>query len=232
MIRTKGEAGTGDVVNAVTHMRAVFGGIRRLGALREEELYRRRRAARAVRARQAGRRERQAPGQTFTAGGIATPADAALCMQLGADGGLVGLDLQVGRSRAPREGDRRGDDALPGRGHPRTRLRRLGEPMVGISTASLEPSESLKPAAGSPPLSLPATTRGGRRHLALPVALRSGAPNDGLKRPQRPRYDRGPRIGVLAVQGNFREHAAMLRSLGADVVEVRLPEQLDGLDGP
>ena len=39
------------------------------------------------------------------------------------------------------------------------------------------------------------------------------------------------RIGVLAVQGNFREHAAMLRSLGADVVEVRLPEQLDGLDG-
>jgi 5'-phosphate synthase pdxT subunit len=38
-------------------------------------------------------------------------------------------------------------------------------------------------------------------------------------------------IGVLAVQGNFREHAAMLRSLGADVVEVRLPEQLEGLDG-
>ena len=39
------------------------------------------------------------------------------------------------------------------------------------------------------------------------------------------------RIGVLAVQGNFREHAAMLRRLGADVVEVRLPEQLAGLDG-
>ena len=39
------------------------------------------------------------------------------------------------------------------------------------------------------------------------------------------------RIGVLAVQGNFREHAAMLRSLGAEVVEVRKPEQLDGLDG-
>jgi 5'-phosphate synthase pdxT subunit len=39
------------------------------------------------------------------------------------------------------------------------------------------------------------------------------------------------RIGVLAVQGNFREHAAMLRRLGADVVEVRLPGQLDGLDG-
>ena len=40
-----------------------------------------------------------------------------------------------------------------------------------------------------------------------------------------------PRVGVLAVQGNFREHAAMLRRLGADVVEVRKPEQLDGLDG-
>ena len=39
------------------------------------------------------------------------------------------------------------------------------------------------------------------------------------------------RVGVLAVQGNFREHAAMLRSLGAEVQEVRLPEQLDGLDG-
>src|SRR5262245_13835923 len=39
------------------------------------------------------------------------------------------------------------------------------------------------------------------------------------------------RVGVLAVQGNFREHAAVLRRLGADVVEVRLPEELEGLDG-
>jgi 5'-phosphate synthase pdxT subunit len=43
--------------------------------------------------------------------------------------------------------------------------------------------------------------------------------------------DGNPRIGVLALQGNFREHAAMLRALGADVAEVRKPEQLDGLDG-
>ncbi len=42
---------------------------------------------------------------------------------------------------------------------------------------------------------------------------------------------RSPKIGVLALQGNFREHAAALERLGADVVEVRLPEQLDGLDG-
>src|SRR5207302_6943538 len=46
-----------------------------------------------------------------------------------------------------------------------------------------------------------------------------------------PRMERPLRIGVLAVQGNFREHAAMLRRLGAEPVEVRLPEQLDGLDG-
>ena len=43
--------------------------------------------------------------------------------------------------------------------------------------------------------------------------------------------EKPPRIGVLALQGNFREHAAVLRRLGADPVEVRLPEQLDGLDG-
>jgi len=43
--------------------------------------------------------------------------------------------------------------------------------------------------------------------------------------------ERAPKIGVLALQGNFREHAAMLRRLGVEVVEVRLPEQLDGLDG-
>jgi len=43
--------------------------------------------------------------------------------------------------------------------------------------------------------------------------------------------ERSPRIGVLALQGAFREHAAALRKLGADVVEVRLPEELDGLDG-
>src|SRR6478672_3816318 len=81
MIRTKGEAGTGDVVNAVTHMRAVFGGIRRLQSLRADELVRW--------VAENGR----LPVVTFTAGGIATPADAALCMQLGADGVFVGSGI-------------------------------------------------------------------------------------------------------------------------------------------
>src|SRR5829696_3132789 len=91
MIRTKGEAGTGDIVNAVTHMRAVFGHIRRLQSLRSEELYSEAKNLQApyelVRwVAENGR----LPVVTFTAGGIATPADASLCMQLGADGVFVG----------------------------------------------------------------------------------------------------------------------------------------------
>src|SRR4029079_12816636 len=94
MIRTKGEAGTGDVVNAVTHMRSVFGAIRRLGALPTEELFSEAKRLQApyelVRwVAENGR----LPVVTFTAGGIATPADASLCMQLGADGVFVGSGI-------------------------------------------------------------------------------------------------------------------------------------------
>src|SRR4030095_13903586 len=94
MIRTKGEAGTGDIVNAVTHMRAVFGGIRRLGSLREEELYAEAKELRApydlVRWGAENGRLRVV---TLTAAGIAPPADSALCMQLGADGVFVGSGI-------------------------------------------------------------------------------------------------------------------------------------------
>ena len=94
MIRTKGEAGTGDIVNAVTHMRAVFGTIRQLQTLRDDELYA---AAKGHRApyeliRWVAENGRL-PVVTFTAGGIATPADASLCMQLGADGVFVGSGI-------------------------------------------------------------------------------------------------------------------------------------------
>jgi len=94
MIRTKGEAGTGDIVNAVRHMRSVFGTIRRLGCLSEEELFTEAKTLQApfelVRwVAEHGR----LPVVTFTAGGIATPADAALCMQLGADGVFVGSGI-------------------------------------------------------------------------------------------------------------------------------------------
>src|SRR6516165_775885 len=94
MIRTKGEAGTGDIVNAVTHMRSVFGGIHRLGALREEELYAEAKELRAPYELVKWVAENgKLPVVTFTAGGIATPADASLCMQLGADGVFVGSGI-------------------------------------------------------------------------------------------------------------------------------------------
>jgi pyridoxal 5'-phosphate synthase pdxS subunit len=146
MIRTKGEAGTGDVVNAVTHMRAVYGGIRRLGALRDDELYAEAKTLQApyelVRwVAENGR----LPVVTFTAGGIATPADAALCMQLGADGVFVGSGIFKSgdpekRAKAIVEATTHFEDAKVladvSAG--------LGEPMVGTSTASLAPEELLE----------------------------------------------------------------------------------------
>ena len=126
MIRTKGEAGTGDIVNAVTHMRSVFGGIRRLQSLRSEELYAEAKNLRAPYELVKWVAENgRLPVVTFTAGGIATPADASLCMQLGADGVFVGSGIfKSGNPVAARARDRRGDDALPRRRRARARLRR------------------------------------------------------------------------------------------------------------
>jgi pyridoxal 5'-phosphate synthase pdxS subunit len=94
MIRSKGEAGTGNVVEAVRHMRAITSGIKRLAQLRPEEL------AGAAKEHQAPLevvREVAAAGRLpvplFCAGGIATPADAALMMQLGAEGNFVGSGI-------------------------------------------------------------------------------------------------------------------------------------------
>lgn len=94
MIRSKGEAGTGNVVEAVRHMRAIVGGIRKLGVLDDEELMTEAKNLQApyelVRwVVENGR----LPVVLFTAGGIATPADAALMMQLGADGVFVGSGI-------------------------------------------------------------------------------------------------------------------------------------------
>jgi pyridoxal 5'-phosphate synthase pdxS subunit len=94
MVRTKGEAGTGNVVEAVRHMRAIQGEIRRLGSLDTAELPS---AAKELRApldlvRMVAERGRL-PVVNFSAGGIATPADAALMMQLGAEGVFVGSGI-------------------------------------------------------------------------------------------------------------------------------------------
>jgi pyridoxal 5'-phosphate synthase pdxS subunit len=94
MIRSKGEAGTGDVSNAVTHIRTITGEIRRLQNLREDELFV---AAKELQAPIELVRSVAAAGKLpvvlFTAGGIATPADAAMMMQLGADGVFVGSGI-------------------------------------------------------------------------------------------------------------------------------------------
>src|SRR6516164_5191796 len=94
MIRSKGEAGTGDISNATTHMRAISGEIRRLTSLSEDELYV---AAKELQAPYElvleVARSGKLPVTLFTAGGIATPADAAMMMQLGAEGVFVGSGI-------------------------------------------------------------------------------------------------------------------------------------------
>jgi len=94
MIRSKGEAGTGDVSNATTHMRTIGGEIRRLTSLSEDELFVAAKELQApydlvVEVARAGK----LPVTLFTAGGIATPADAAMMMQLGAEGVFVGSGI-------------------------------------------------------------------------------------------------------------------------------------------
>jgi pyridoxal 5'-phosphate synthase pdxS subunit len=146
MIRTKGEAGTGDIVNAVTHMRTVFGGIRRLQSLRAEELFTEAKNLQApVELVRWVAENGRLPVVTFTAGGIATPADAALCMQLGADGVFVGSGIF--KSGDP---DRRAKAIVEATTHFQDAKilaevsTGLGEPMVGISSASLPEGERLE----------------------------------------------------------------------------------------
>jgi pyridoxal 5'-phosphate synthase pdxS subunit len=139
MIRSKGEAGTGDVSNAVTHMRKILGEIRRLRSMSEDELFV---AAKEIQAPYGlvvdVAREGKLPVVLFTAGGIATPADAAMMMQLGADGVFVGSGIfKSGDPKARAEAivsatrhfDKPEMVAEASRG--------LGEAMVGINVADL-----------------------------------------------------------------------------------------------
>jgi pyridoxal 5'-phosphate synthase pdxS subunit len=94
MIRTKGEAGTGDIAEAVRHLRQVFGDIRRLGTLRDDELYAEAKALGApVELVREVAKGGKLPVPCFAAGGVATPADAALCMALGAESIFVGSGI-------------------------------------------------------------------------------------------------------------------------------------------
>jgi pyridoxal 5'-phosphate synthase pdxS subunit len=140
MIRTKGEAGTGNVVEAVRHMRQIQGEIRRLGSMDEVELPS---AAKELRAPLELVRDvaekRRLPVVNFSAGGIATPADAALMMQLGAEGVFVGSGIF--KSSDP---ERRAGAIVEATTHfnDAERLaaasRELGEPMPGIEISALD----------------------------------------------------------------------------------------------
>ncbi len=116
MIRSKGEAGTGDVSNATTHMRKIGGEIRRLSSLSSDELYV---AAKELQAPYElvaeVARTGKLPVVLFTAGGIATPADAAMMMQLGAEGVFVGSGHLQGRQPGGARGRDRQGDHLPRR---------------------------------------------------------------------------------------------------------------------
>ncbi len=145
MIRTKGEAGTGNVVEAVRHMRTIRSEIGRLGALREDELYV---AAKELRAPYELVREVAADGRlpvvNFSAGGVATPADAALMMQLGADGVFVGSGIYKSADPAPRA--RAIVEAVTHFEDPDVLARvstKLGEAMVGIGMESLSEDQLL-----------------------------------------------------------------------------------------
>jgi pyridoxal 5'-phosphate synthase pdxS subunit len=145
MIRTKGEAGTGNIVEAVRHARAVWAGIRRLQSSPPEELMA---AAKEMGAPYELVKEVAETGRlpvvNFAAGGVATPADAAMMMQLGMDGVFVGSGIfksgdPAGRAHAIVQ-------AVTHHGDPQILVevsRDLGEPMVGLTIAQIPQEERL-----------------------------------------------------------------------------------------
>ncbi len=145
MMRTKGEAGTGDVVEAVRHARSVLGDIRRLQTMPDEELMT---FAKELGAPYELVKETKELGRlpvvNFAAGGIATPADAALMMQLGVDGVFVGSGIFKSGDPA-----RRAKAIVEATTHFRNAdilarvSEKLGEPMVGIGVHTLAPEQQL-----------------------------------------------------------------------------------------
>ena len=193
MIRSKGEAGTGDIVEAVRHMRRIRAEIRRLQGLDEPEL------ATAAKEHQApldlvrGVAEAgRLPVVLFCAGGIATPADASLMMQLGAEGTFVGSGIFKSEDPATR-----------------------AAAIVEATTHYRDAERVAKASEG----------------LGSGDDVAGDAQARGAAAPRRPRLVSAPLVGVLALQGDFEAHTAVLRGLGATVREVRVPADLDGLDG-
>ncbi|MQF86878.1 MAG: pyridoxal 5'-phosphate synthase lyase subunit PdxS [SAR202 cluster bacterium] len=145
MIRTKGEAGTGDVVEAVRHMRTVNKQIQRLQVMGNDEL--------TVYAKDLGvslellqdvKKNNKLPVVNFAAGGVATPADAALMMQLGADGVFVGSGIfKSGDPSARAKAIVKSVTHYQDPNALAEASKGLGEAMVGISVRSLQPEQEL-----------------------------------------------------------------------------------------
>ncbi len=146
MVRTKGEPGTGNIIEAVRHMRTMTDGIAWLAGLRSEQVYDAAKQLQApVELVRWVRENRKLPVVNFSAGGIATPADAALMMQLGCDGVFVGSGIfksgdPAKRARAIVEATTHFADA---------ELlaevsRNLGEPMVGIDISQIPAAERMQ----------------------------------------------------------------------------------------
>ena len=175
MIRSKGEAGTGDVSEATKHIRTITGEINALKSMTKDELYV---AAKELQAPYDLVAEIAETGKLpvvlFTAGGVATPADAALMMQLGADGVFVGSGIfKSGNPDAARRGDREGDDLLrrPG-GH----RRGLARPRRGDGR-----HQRRRPRGSAPP-----------RRAWLVTTLRTESLDAGAARPAPRRRPRAP----------------------------------------
>jgi pyridoxal 5'-phosphate synthase pdxS subunit len=145
MIRTKGEAGTGDVVEAVRHARTVIGAIGHLQSMPDEELMT---YAKDIGAPYDLVKETKTLGRlpvvNFAAGGVATPADAAMMMQLGVDGVFVGSGIF--KSGNPTKRGKAIVEAVTHYNNPEILAevsKNLGEPMVGINVSSLAQEELL-----------------------------------------------------------------------------------------
>ena len=146
MIRTKGEAGTGDVVHAVRHMRTIVREMKQLTVMGEDELYTRaKELAAPYELVRLVAREGKLPVPNFSAGGLATPADAALVMQLGAEAVFVGSGIF--KSEDPAARARAIVQATTHFRDPQKLLEvseDLGEAMRGINAAAIKPEEQLQ----------------------------------------------------------------------------------------
>ena len=146
MIRTKGEPGTGDVVQAVSHMRAMNADIRRLVSLRDDEVYEFAKQLQVpLDLAQYVHKNGRLPVVNFAAGGVATPADAALMMQLGADGVFVGSGIF--KSGNPEKRAAAIVKAVTNYNDPAILAEvseDLGEAMVGINKDEIEKLENIK----------------------------------------------------------------------------------------